>query len=93
MNKMYILKVLFLIIMIPGIVYYFLKTPVSEVTIVSFFILFFTAMQVHEEVSLTRQPSDKRTNYQVGIDRTVILLLIIISIDIIASVWGNGISL
>lgn len=93
MNKMYILKALYLMIMIPGIVYYFLKTPGSEVTIGSFFILLFTTLQVHEEVSLARQRSDNRTNYQVGIDRTVILLLIIISIDIIASVWVNGISL
>lgn len=93
MNKMYILKALYLMIMIPGIAYYFLKTPGSEVTIGSFFILLFTTLQVHEEVSLARQRSDNRTNYQVGIDRTVILLLIIISIDIIASVWVNGISL
>lgn len=92
MNKKYILKGLLLIILIPATVYYFFKTPGSEVMITSFFILFFTAMQVYEEVSLSLHRSDSRNKYQIGIDRILVILLVAISIDVLMSLWVNGIS-
>ncbi|MBM6615809.1 hypothetical protein JTF06_13025 [Desemzia sp. RIT804] len=93
MNKKYILKGLFLIVLIPATVYYFFKMPGSEVTINSFFILFFTVLQVYEEVSLSLHRSDSRNKYQIGIDRILVMLLIAISIDILMSFQVNGLSL
>lgn len=93
MNKKYLLKGLLLILFIPGTVYYFFNTPRSEVMISSFVILIWTVMLTYEEVSLSINPSESRKKYQIGIDRIFVMLLIVISMDVLVSLWVNGISL
>lgn len=93
MNKKYVLKGLFLVILIPLTIYYFFKMPGSEVTIHSFFILILTAIWTYEEITLTMNHSVSRDKYQIAIDRTLVAFLIAISIDVLVAFFTNGISL
>lgn len=93
MKKKYLLKGLFLAILIPLTIYYFFKTPGSEVTISSIFILILTVMTTYEEVNLTSNKTVIRKPYQLVIDRTLVILLIVISIDVLIAFFANGTSL
>lgn len=93
MNIKYVLKGLFLVILIPLTIYYFFNTLGSEVTVSSIFILIFTVMSLYEEIILSSNNSVTRKKYQLVIDRTLVILLIAISIDVVVSLFLNGISL
>lgn len=93
MNKKYVLKGLLLIILIPLMVYYFLKTPGSEVTINSIFILIFTILGINDEITLSKNNSVKRNTYQLMIDRLLVLVLIVISTDVLIAFFTNGITI
>lgn len=93
MNKKYVLKGLLLIILIPLMVYYFLKTPGSEVTISSIFILIFTILGINDEITLSKNNSVKRNTYQLMIDRLLVLVLIVISTDVLIAFFTNGITI
>lgn len=93
MNKKYVLKGLLLIILIPLMVYYFLKTPGSEVTINSIFILIFTILGINDEITLSKNNSVKRNTYQLMVDRLLVLVLIVISTDVLIAFFTNGITI
>lgn len=88
LNKKYVLKGLFLIILIPLMVHYFLKTPVSEVTISSIFILIFMILGLYDEITLSKNSSVKRNTYQLIIDRLLVLVLIVISMDVLIAFFA-----
>lgn len=83
MKNKYILKGLFLSILIPSTMYYFFKTPGSEVTISSLFILILTVMTAYEKVILTSNKSVIMKPYQLVIDRTLVVLLIVVATDVL----------
>lgn len=93
LNKKYVLKGLFLIILTPLMVYNLLKTPGSEVTISSIFILIFTILGLYDEITLAKNNSVKRNTYQLIIDRLLVLVLIVISMDILIAFFTNGITI
>ena len=93
LNKKYVLKGLLLIILIPIIVYYFLKTSGSEVTISSIFILIFTILGLYDEITLSKNNSVNRNTYQLIIDRLLVLVLIVISMDVLIAFFANGITI
>lgn len=93
MNKKYVLKGFLLIILIPITVYYFLKTPGSEVTFRSIFILIFTILGLYDEITLSKINSVKRNTYQLIIDRLLVLVLIVISMDVFIAFFANGITM
>ena len=93
MNKRYVFKGLFLILLIPLMIYYFVKTPGSEVTISSIFILVITVLGIYDEMTLSKINSVKRKSYQIMIDRLFVLVLIIISLDVLFAFFTNGITL
>lgn len=93
MNKKYVLKGLLLIILIPITVYYFLKTSGSEVTISSIFILIFTILGLYDEITLSKNNSVNRNTYQLIIDRLLVLVLIVISMDVLIAFFANGITI
>lgn len=74
-------------------VYYFLKTPGSEVTINSIFILIFTILGINDEITLSKNNSVKRNTYQLMIDRLLVLVLIVISTDVLIAFFTNGITI
>jgi len=92
MNRKYVLKGLFLLVLIPLTFYYFLERPRTEVSFSAVFIVILTIMWIHEDISLTRDPSVNRKTYQKVIDRTLICLLIVNSLDIIILLFANGVS-
>ncbi len=93
LNKQYVLKGLFLIILTPLVVYNLLKTPGSEVTISSIFILIFTILGLYDEITLAKNNSVKRNTYQLIIDRLLVLVLIVISMDVLIAFFTNGITI
>ena len=93
LNKKYVLKGLFLIILTPLVVYNLLKTPGSEVTISSIFILIFTILGLYDEITLAKNNSVKRNTYQLIIDRLLVLVLIVISMDVLIAFFTNGITI
>ena len=74
-------------------VYYFLKTPGSEVTINSIFILIFAILGLYDEITLSKNDSVKRNTYQLMIDRLLVLVLIVISTDVLIAFFTNGITI
>lgn len=93
MNKKHLFKGLFLALLIPLTVNYFLKTPESEVTFSSLFIIIAAAIYAYDEISLSTNQPDSRNKYQKTIDRLFVTLFIALSIDVLVSLWINGISL
>lgn len=93
MDKKYILKGLLLVFLIPLTIYYFLTMPGSEVTISSFFILIFSVILIYDESIASGNKSINRNIYQLVIDRTLIVILIAISIDVLVSFFTKGISI
>lgn len=93
MSGKYILKGLFLLVLSPLTIYYFMKMPGSEVTINSIVILFFTIFLIYDEITLSKDHSVNRHPYQLIIDRLLVAILIVISIDVLIAFFANGITI
>lgn len=93
MKRKYVLKGLLLAILIPLSLYYFVRTPGSEVTISSFFIIILAIIALYDEITITRNKSINRTKYQLVIDRALSVIFVVISIDVLISFFVNGISM
>lgn len=89
MNKKYILKGLLLLLLFPATIYYFLNSVGNEVSLSSFFIIILTIMNLNEEFTSTI----KRTIYQELIDWSLVIILILLSLDVIFSLIINGLAL
>lgn len=81
MKNKYIMKGLLLIFLFPGTIYYFLTRTESEVTFASIFIVILTLLYLYEEFTLI----GNRTIYQKIIDRSLTIILTILSLDILIS--------
>lgn len=92
MNRKYLFKGLFLVVLVLGTVNYVFNTSSSEVTISSLFILIAAVIYVRDEVSLSTNDSDNRNKYQKWIDRLFAAIFIVISIDTVISFLIYGIS-
>lgn len=88
MSTKYILKGLLLVFLSAASIYYFLNTPGSEVTLSSFFILILTVVYLQEEFTLQAN----RKMHERIIDRLMVLVFIILSVDVIFSLIMNGLS-
>lgn len=88
MSKKYLLKGLLLIFLSAASLYYFLNTPASQVTLSSFFILILTVVYIQDEFSL----KGKRKTIERMIDQLTILVFLILSIDVLFSLFTKGIS-
>ncbi|MCI3028537.1 hypothetical protein LMF32_05410 [Desemzia sp. C1] len=91
-NRKYLFKGLFLVVLVLGTVNYVFNTSSSEVTISSLFILIAAVIYVRDEVSLSTNDSDNRNKYQKWIDRLFAAIFIVISIDTVISFLIYGIS-
>lgn len=81
MKNKYIMKGLLLIFLFPSTIYYFLNRTESEVTFTSFFIVIHTLLYLYEEFTLIGD----RTIYQKIIDRSLTIILTILSLDVLIS--------
>lgn len=88
MKITYRLKGLFLLILLPATIYYFTNAALSEVRLSSFFTLVLTIVYMHDEFTFMSQ----RTSLQKIIDRLTLLILIILSLDILLSLFINGLA-
>jgi len=93
MNKKYVLKGILLLLLNPLTLYNYFTTPRPEVTIGSFFTLALAIMLLYDEIIITRNKKNNRTKYQVLIDRALTVIFTVVSIDILFSVFANGISI
>lgn len=93
MKRKYVLKGLLLAILLPLTLYYFLTTPGSEVTISSLFIIILAIIALYDEITITRNKAINRNKYQLVIDRTLSVIFVVISIDVLISFFANGISI
>ena len=82
MKNSYRLKVLAMVILLPALVYYLLTNPLSSVTGSSGFILFYTGIAIYQEWMQSFKSSAERTRKEMIIDRFLIFLLLIVSLDV-----------
>lgn len=90
MNKTDIFKSMILAILAIGSVYYFSLTPFSSVSGSSFFILVLTVMMVFTEIRRSKDNRKYRTIFQVIVDRSIVSILTILSMDVLYSLFRNG---
>ena len=82
MKNSYRLKVLAIVILLPALVYYLLTNPLSSVTGSSGFILIYTGIAIYQEWMQSFKQTVKRTRKEIFIDRFLIFLLLIVSLDV-----------
>lgn len=82
MKNSYRLKVLAIVILLPALVYYLLTNPLSSVTGSSGFILIYTGIAIYQEWIQSFKQTVKRTRKEIFIDRFLIFLLLIVSLDV-----------
>ena len=82
MKNSYRLKVLAIVILLPALVYYLLTNPLSSVTGSSGFILIYTGIAIYQEWIQSFKQTVKRTRKEIIIDRFLIFLLLIVSLDV-----------
>lgn len=83
MKNSYRLKVLAIVILLPALVYYLLTNPLSSVTGSSGFILIYTGIAIYQEWMQSFKQTVKRTRKEIFIDRFLIFLLLIVSLDVL----------
>lgn len=92
MNRKYLFKGLFLVVLVLGTINYFFNTSRSEVTISSFFIFVPAVIYARDEISLSTNDPDNRNKYQKWIDRLFVAIFIVFSIETVISSLLHGIA-
>lgn len=82
MKNSYRIKILAIVILLPALLYYLLTNPLSSVTGSSGFILIYTGIAIYQEWIQSFKQTVERTRKERFIDRFLIFLLLIVSLDV-----------
>lgn len=84
------LKGLLFLILFLLIINYFLNYQENIVTFSLLFIIASAIISLNEEVASNRNKEIIRSNYQIFIDRGLVFIFVVVSIDVLISLFVNG---
>lgn len=92
MGREYRLKLILLLFFSIGIANYFMVRVASPASLQTFFILAWTVFLVYEELRKTKSELMQRKGYQKIIDRSLLFICLLSSVDIIYSLAAYGLA-